>query len=312
MTVLALVEAQQGALAPVSLRLLAAAGQLGPVTALVAGEACRPLAEAVARVAGVEQVLLAEDPGLAHGLPEPLAALAAGVVQGAEPGFSHVLAPATHFGQGVLPRLAVLCHRAPISGVVAFAGPGRFLRPVHGGHALTEVSADYQPIPLTIRPSAFAPAELREEAAPIQTLAIAAGIFPSRILARQASAADRPELTTAQVVVAGGLGIGSAEGFSRLAELADRLAGAVGASRCAIDAGFCQATLQIGQTGTIIGPDLYLGFAVSGAWQHLAGIKDAKVIVAINHDPEAPIFAVADYAWCADWQEAVRDLLAGL
>lgn len=292
-------------------RLIATSG--GSVEVLVAGHTCQPAALAASMMMGVDAVWWADHPVLEDGLTDNLAALVVQLVRGAEPVFSHLVVPATTFGRPLLPRVAALLGVAPVTEVVAVVEAGVFLRPVQAGHLLAEVHAGDSLITMTVRPSAFAPlAGSRTTPAPIQSVAGGETTRLSRCLGRSRSERTRPDLAAARIVVAGGLGLGEPENFVWLERLADRLGGAVGASRAAVEAGLAAPEHQVGQTGRIIGPELYIAVGISGAIQHLAGIKDARVIMAINPDAQAPIFAVADYRIPRDWREVIPPLLEQL
>jgi electron transfer flavoprotein alpha subunit len=298
-----------GAVHPASRSALAAAGRLGveAVDALLAGD--RVNRAAAASLPVVTRLLVAEAPVLAGLLPEPLAALLASLA----PRYTHILAAATGLGKAVLPRLAGLLGVQPVSDVVAVLGPKRYLRPIYAGAVLAEVeSADPVQV-LTVRVAAFPPVAAEGGRAAVEELAVADLPSPVRLLARQpAPGGGRPQLEAARVVVAGGRGLASEAGFRALEALADRLGAAVGASRAAVDAGLIGNEAQVGQTGKVVAPDLYVALGISGAVQHLAGMKDSKVIVAVNKDPEAPIFQVADYGLVADLAEALPELAAAL
>lgn len=296
-------------LKPATASLVSAARQLGGgVDILVAGQGCAAVAQAAANIAGVDRVLLAEQSALEHQLAEPLAAL---VVQLAA-GYQAVLAAASTTGKNVLPRVAALLDVAQISEVIAVVDAATFVRPVYAGNALATVrSADPVKV-LTVRSSAFDAAVAAAIAAPIETVSVALEQQSSQFVSASVNASSRPELGAARVVVSGGRGVGSAENFAILEKLADKLGAAIGASRAAVDAGYVSNDLQVGQTGKVVAPELYIAVGISGAIQHLAGMKDSKVIVAINKDAEAPIFQVADYGLVADLFAAVPELEAML
>jgi len=284
---------------------VSAAAQVGgEIHVLVAGSGCTAVADAAAGIFGISRVLLADAPHYAEQTAENLAAL----VVAQAPRYSHLLAPATTFGKNLLPRVAALLDVAQISEIVAVVSPTTFVRATYAGSVMATVeSAD--PIKVvSVRTTAFAPAG-DGAAAAIETIAASADQGLSRVVSRQLTQSARPELAVAKVVVCGGRGLGSGEVYRQLLEpLADKLGAALGASRAAVDAGYVANDLQVGQTGKIVAPQLYIAVGISGAIQHLAGMKDSQVIVAINKDPEAPIFQVADYGLVADLFEAVPAL----
>ncbi|HYD70417.1 electron transfer flavoprotein subunit alpha/FixB family protein [Azospirillum sp.] len=301
---LVLAEHNNAELKPATRAAVAAAAKLGAaVHVLVAGRNAGTVAEHAARTAGVGKVLLADDAAYASGLAEPLAALLARLA----PGYSHVLAPATSSGKNVLPRVAALLDVQAISDVTGVISADTFERPIFAGNAIATVqSADPIKV-ITVRTSAFEAAASKNEPAPIETVAADGNGGASRLVHQTLTVSKRPELTAARVVVSGGRGMQSGDNFKLLEELADRLGGAVGASRAAVDAGFAPNDYQVGQTGKIVAPELYIAVGISGAIQHLAGMKDSKVIVAINKDEEAPIFQVADYGLVTDLFQALPE-----
>jgi electron transfer flavoprotein alpha subunit len=251
---------------------------------------------------------LCDDANYGQGLAEPLAALLASIGSA----YSHLLASATTFGKNLMPRVAALLDVAQLSEVIEVVDADTFKRPIYAGNAIATVrSADAIKV-LTIRGTAFAPAEAAGDAAPVEPLSPVNGDPVSRFVSRNLTASDRPDLTTARVVVSGGRGVGSQENFALLEQLADKLGGAVGASRAAVDAKFISNDYQVGQTGKIVAPDIYIAVGISGAIQHLAGMKESKVIVAINKDEDAPIFEVADYGLVSDLFEVLPELTASL
>ncbi|MBI4755428.1 MAG: electron transfer flavoprotein subunit alpha/FixB family protein [Betaproteobacteria bacterium] len=281
----------------------------GDVTLLVAGSGCSAVAHQAAAMEGVARVLLADAPHYGDHAAENLAVLVAGIAGG----YTHILAPAGTFGKNVTPRVAALLDVAQISDVVGVLAPDTFVRPIYAGNALATVrSADAIRV-LTVRATAFAAAADGGGPAPVELLAAGPDLGLSRVVGRELTVSARPELGAARVVVSGGRGLGSGEQFHTLLEpLADRLGAALGASRAAVDAGFVPNDYQVGQTGKIVAPQLYIAIGISGAIQHLAGMKDSKVIVAINKDPEAPIFQVADYGLVGDLFQIVPELTAAL
>jgi electron transfer flavoprotein alpha subunit len=307
MPVLVLIESE-GATIPTSSRsALAAGARLGEVHALLAGAGLREAAQTASGLAGVTKVLIAEHDAYAHGLAEPLAALLAELA----PGYSHVLAASTTLGKSVIPRAAALLDVQPISEVCGIVDGATFVRPIYAGAALATVrTSDGKPF-LTVRAASFDPAG-ENGSAPIETLAVTPAPEGAAFVSAEISTSKRPDLQGARVIVSGGRGLGGAESFGLLEALADRLGAAVGASRAAVDAGYVSNDLQIGQTGKVVAPELYIAVGISGAVQHLAGMKDSKVIVAINKDPDAPIFKVADYGYAGDLFVAVPELIAAL
>ncbi len=305
MPVLVIAEHDHQTLKPVTLNVITAAAQLGvDIHVLVAGTQCAGVATAATSIVGVKKVLHADHAGFSHFFAESLADL----LQGLAPAYSHLLAPATAFGKNVLPRVAGLLDVSQISDVTAILDASTFRRPVYAGNAIATVRSNDTIKLLTIRGTAFEPAATSGNNAPIEQVAGGTETIQVQFVSSEMTKSERPELTTARVVVSGGRGMGSAENFALLEALADRLGGAVGASRAAVDAGYAANDSQVGQTGKIVAPDLYIAAGISGAIQHLAGMKDSKIIVAINKDPEAPIFQVADYGLVADLFEAVPEL----
>ena len=309
MTVLVIAEHDNRALNGATLNAIAAAATLAmPVHVLVAGADAGPAAEAAARVAGVDKVLLAQAPQLADGLAENLAAQAAAVAAG----YSHVFLAATAQGKGVAPRVAALLDVAQVSDVIEVLAPDTFKRPIYAGNAIATVKSGYPVIVATIRPTAFDPAAAEGGSAAVEAIEAVAGAGLSRFVSREIAVSERPDLGSARAVVSGGRGLGSADNFKLLDPLAEKLGAALGASRAAVDAGYAPNDWQVGQTGKIVAPHLYVAVGISGAIQHLAGMKDSKVIVAINKDGDAPIFGVADYGLVGDLFEAVPALTSSL
>ncbi len=308
MSVLVLAEIEAGALKPATLNTIAAAAQIGgDIHVLVAGQDVAEAAAQAARAAGVAKVLVADAPLYAHGLAEPLAAL----VLSLAPAYSHILAPATASGKNVAPRVAALLDVAQISEIVAVISPDTFVRPIYAGNALATIQSKDAVKVITVRATGFEAVALNGSA-PVESVNAAADPALSSFVSQELSKSERPELTSARIIVSGGRGMGSGENFALLEALADKLGAAVGASRAAVDAGFVPNDLQVGQTGKIVAPELYIAVGISGAIQHLAGMKDSKVIVAINKDEEAPIFQVADYGLVADLFKALPELAAEL
>ncbi|HZH25682.1 MAG TPA: FAD-binding protein [Azospirillaceae bacterium] len=305
MSVLVVAEHSNDALKPSTLVTVAAAAQCGgPVHILVAGQGCRAAADAAAKVAGVEKVLLADGAEYAHGLAENLAPLVANLAKG----YSHVLAPASSFGKNIMPRVAALLDVAQVSDITGVHGPDTFERPIYAGNAIATVQSQDPVKVVTVRTTAFEKAAETGGGAGVEAVTATGDQGKSRFVGAELSKSERPELTSARVVVSGGRGMGSGENFAILNALADKLGAAVGASRAAVDAGFVPNDYQVGQTGKIVAPELYIAVGISGAIQHLAGMKDSKVIVAINKDEEAPIFQVADYGLVGDLFKVVPEL----
>ena len=313
MTVLVLAEHEGGALKAATLNTVTAAAKIaqsggGDIHVLLAGSGIRAVAEAAAQVAGVAKVLVADDAAYAHVLPEPLAALAVSLAGS----YSHILAPATTVGKNVAPRLAALLDVAQISEITAVVSSDTFVRPIYAGNALATVQSKDAVKVITVRATGFEAAAATGGQAGIEAVAAAADPGLSAFVSQQLSKSERPDLTSARIVISGGRGMQSGENFHLLEAVADRLNAAVGASRAAVDAGFVPNDFQVGQTGKIVAPDLYIAVGISGAIQHLAGMKDSKVIVAINKDEEAPIFQVADYGLVADLFKVLPELAAAL
>ncbi|ATE58762.1 electron transfer flavoprotein subunit alpha/FixB family protein [Thauera sinica] len=309
MAILVLAEHDNLTLKAATLNTITAASRIGgDIHVLVAGANVSAAAEAAARVAGVSKVLVADAPHLEAQLAENVADL----LRALAAGYSHVLASATSAGKNVLPRVAALLDVAQISDIVAVESPDIFVRPIYAGNALATVkSADPVKV-ITVRTTAFEAAGEGSGAA-IEAVAAGTDTGLSSLVGREISKSARPELGAAKIIVSGGRGLGSGETYTRLLEpLADKLGAALGASRAAVDAGYVPNDYQVGQTGKIVAPQLYLAIGISGAIQHLAGMKDSKVIVAINKDEEAPIFQVADYGLVADLFTAVPELTAAL
>ena len=282
----------------------AAAAIGGEIHVLVAGSNAKPAAEAAAKLAGIAKVLLAEDAAYEHPLAEDLAAL---VVKLA-PSYSHVLAPASSFGKNVMPRVAALLDVAQISDISGVVSPDTFVRPIYAGNALVTVQSKDKIKIITVRGTAFPAAAAEGGNAAIETISCAGSAGISRFVGAELSKSERPELTSARVIVSGGRGMQSGDNFKLLESLADKLGAAVGASRAAVDAGFVPNDYQVGQTGKIVAPELYIAIGISGAIQHLAGMKDSKTIVAINKDEDAPIFQVADLGLVGDLFKIVPEL----
>ncbi|HTR17892.1 MAG TPA: FAD-binding protein [Acetobacteraceae bacterium] len=308
MTSLILLDHEDGRIKQASRSAIAAAAKLGEVHVLVAGEGVDAAATAASHIPGVAKVLKAEGAAYAHALAEPVAALLVAV---AGP-YSHILAASTAIGKNVLPRLAALLDSQPISDITGVVDADTFIRPIYAGNALATVkSADAKKV-ITVRTASFDPVPEEGGNAPIEAVSAAEGPASSRFVSAEISKSERPELTSARVVISGGRGMQNGDNFKLLEPIADKLGAAVGASRAAVDAGFVPNDYQVGQTGKIVAPDLYIAVGISGAIQHLAGMKDSKVIVAINKDEDAPIFQVADYGLVADLFQALPELKAEL
>ena len=304
MAILVIAEHEAGSLKAATLNTVAAAAKIGgDIHVLVAAAAVGPIAAEAAKIAGVAKVLCAEAACYAHHLAEPLAALVVSLAGG----YSHILAPATTAGKNVAPRVAALLDVAQISEIVSVVSADTFVRPIYAGNALATVQSKDAVKVITVRATGFEAAGLTGSAA-IEAVPVAADPALSSFVGQELSKSERPELTSARIIISGGRGMQSGDNFKLLEAVADKLGAAVGASRAAVDAGFVPNDLQVGQTGKIVAPDLYIAVGISGAIQHLAGMKDSKVIVAINKDEEAPIFQVADYGLVADLFKAVPEL----
>ena len=309
MAVLVIAEHDNAQLKGSTLNTVTAAAQCGgDVHLLVAGHNAGAVAEAAAGIAGVGKVLLADAPQLADGLAENVAEQALALAAG----YSHILAPATAYGKNILPRVAARLDVAQVSEITRVLAPDTFERPIYAGNAIATVQSTDAVKVITVRSTGFDAAQAGAPAAPIETVAAVADAGKSVFVARELAKSDRPELAAAKVIVSGGRGMGSSEAFKVLEPLADKLGAAMGASRAAVDAGFVPNDWQVGQTGKVVAPQLYIAVGISGAIQHLAGMKDSKTIVAINKDPEAPIFQVADYGIVGDLFEIVPELNAAL
>jgi electron transfer flavoprotein alpha subunit len=309
MAVLVIAEHDNKTLKPGVANTLTAAAKLdADIDVLVAGSGCAEVAQAAARLAGVKRVRVADAPHYANPSAENLAALAISIARD----YTHILAAATGFGKNFMPRVAATLDVAQLSDITAIESEDTFVRPIYAGNALATVkSADAIKV-ITVRSTAFAAAGESDGAAPIEALEPAADTGQVRFEGQELTQSSRPELTAARVIVSGGRGMGNGENFKLLEELADKLGAAVGASRAAVDAGFVPNDYQVGQTGKIVAPDLYIAVGISGAIQHLAGMKDSKVIVAINKDAEAPIFQVANYWLVEDLFKAVPEMIKEL
>lgn len=308
MVALVIAEHDNGSLKGATHHTVTAAAQCGgDVHVLVAGSNCGAAAEAAAEIAGVSKVLVADAPHFADGLAENVA----GQILAVAGEYSHILAPATAYGKNILPRVAAKLDVAQISEITKVDSPDTFERPIYAGNAIATVQSSDKVKVITVRGTAFDAAGAGGSAA-IENVTAVADSGTSTFVGRELAKSDRPELTAAKVIVSGGRGIGSADNFKILEPLADKLGAAMGASRAAVDAGFVPNDWQVGQTGKIVAPTLYIAVGISGAIQHLAGMKDSKTIVAINKDPEAPIFSVADYGLVGDLFEVVPELVKEL
>lgn len=297
MSILVIAEHDNQQLKTATRHAIAAATQLKqPIHVLVAGNQCANVANEAAQCEGVDQVFLAENEAYAHGLPENLSQL---IVAHAKP-YLHLVAAATTFGKQLMPRVAALLDMEQISDIIRIIDTNTFMRPIYAGNAFETVTTDASIKVLTVRPTAFPSVSSKAPAAPVETLTEVFNNTNIRFISLQETKSTRPELGNARVVISGGRGLQSAENFVLLEKLADKLGAAIGASRAAVDAGFVPNDYQVGQTGKVVAPDLYIAVGISGAIQHLAGMKDSKVIVAINKDPEAPIFQIADYGLVGD------------
>ena len=305
MSILVIAEQTEGELNAQTLNAIAAAKEIGgDINVLVAGQNCGGAAEAAAKVEGVSKVLKADSAEYAHGLAENLAPL---VVKLAAD-YSHLVAVANTFGKNLMPRVAALLDVQQISDISGIESADTFVRPIYAGNAMATVQSNDPIKVITVRTTAFEPVSAEGDSAAIEEVASGGDAGLSRFVGQELTQSDRPELTSARIVISGGRGMQSGDNFVMLERLADKLGAAVGASRAAVDAGFVPNDYQVGQTGKVVAPDLYIAVGISGAIQHLAGMKDSKVIVAINKDEEAPIFQVADYGLVADLFQAVPEL----
>ncbi|MFC4348893.1 electron transfer flavoprotein subunit alpha/FixB family protein [Kordiimonas lipolytica] len=304
MTALVVVEHDNASVKDATLATVTAAKAFGEVHALVAGSGCAAAAEAAAKIDGVSKVLVADDATYEHPLAEELAAVVLSVADG----YDAILAPATTTGKNFLPRVAASLDVAQISDIVEVVSTDTFKRPIYAGNAIATVQSSDAKKVITVRGTAFDKAAAEGGSAAVESIAAAGKVGVSSFVGAELSKSDRPELTSAKIIISGGRGMGSGENFKIIDAVADKLGAAVGASRAAVDAGFVPNDYQVGQTGKIVAPELYIAVGISGAIQHLAGMKDSKIIVAINKDEEAPIFQVADYGLVADLFDAVPEL----
>jgi electron transfer flavoprotein alpha subunit len=308
MGILILADHDNGQLAGATLNTVTAASEIGgDIDLLVAGDASGDVAKAAAAISGVSRVLTADADMFAHGIAENIAPL----VQSLASGYTHLMAPATTTGKNVMPRVAALLDVMQISDIIKVESDSRFQRPIYAGNAIATVTSDEAVKVITVRSTAFEAAGEGGNAA-IESVDTTGDAGLSSYVKSELSSSERPELTSAPIVISGGRGMQDGANFAMLEKVADKLGAAVGASRAAVDAGFVPNDYQVGQTGKVVAPDLYVAVGISGAIQHLAGMKDSKVIVAINKDEEAPIFQVADFGLVADLFDAVPELEAKL
>ena len=305
MSVLVIAEHDNQSIKPATLNTIAAAQKIGgDIHVLVSGKGCGAAAEQAAKSAGVAKVLVADSDALGDQLAENLGAQILAIAGS----YGHILAPATSVGKNVLPRVAAKLDVAQISDIISVESADTFTRPIYAGNVIATVQSSDAIKVITVRTTAFDPVAAEGGSAAIENLSATADSGKSTFVSREVAKSDRPELTAAGTIISGGRGVGSAENFSILNPLADKLNAAIGASRAAVDAGYAPNDWQVGQTGKIVAPQLYMAFGISGAIQHLAGMKDSKVIVAVNKDPEAPIFGVADYGLVGDLFDVVPQL----
>ncbi|MGN7984274.1 electron transfer flavoprotein subunit alpha/FixB family protein [Burkholderia sp. 22313] len=311
MTILVIAEHGNASIKAATLNTVAAAAEVGKfvggdIHVLVAGHNAQAAADAAAKIAGVSKVLLADAPQLAEGLAENVEATALNIAKD----YSHILAPATAYGKNIAPRIAAKLDVAQISDITAVVSADTFERPIYAGNAIATVQSSDPIKVITVRATGFDPVAAEGGSASVDKIEAAADAGKSQFVSREVTKLDRPELTSAKIIVSGGRGLGSSENYTKVLEpLADKLSAALGASRAAVDAGYVPNDYQVGQTGKIVAPQLYIAVGISGAIQHLAGMKDSKVIVAINKDPEAPIFSVADYGLVGDLFALVPELV---
>ncbi len=309
MSCLVIAEHDNNSIKGATLNTVAAAAKIGgDIHVLVAGSGSGAAAEAAGKIAGVSKVLHADAPHLADFLAENVAAVVVGVAKG----YSHILAPATSNGKNVTPRVAALLDMQQISEIIAVESPDTFVRPIYAGNALATVQSSDAIKVITVRTTGFDAVAASGGSGAVENIAAPADSGLSSFVGREVSKSERPELTAAKIIVSGGRGMGSGDNFKILEPLADKLGAAMGASRAAVDAGFVPNDWQVGQTGKIVAPDLYIAIGISGAIQHLAGMKDSRVIVCVNKDEEAPIFSVADYGIVGDLFQVVPQIVEEL
>ena len=307
MKTLIIAEHENGAIKSATLSAVTAAKALAaPVDMLVLGDSVAPAAQAAAQIAGVDKVFTVEDTALAY----PLAELIAPVVKQLADGYTHILVGASTFGKDLAPRIAALCGVNQLSDIIEVVDATTFKRPIYAGNAIATVKSNDATRVITVRGTAFAAAEATGGSAAIAAADAKVGAAKVRFLRADVTESDRPELDSADIVVSGGRGVGSKEDFAKVYELADKLGAAVGASRAAVDSGFVPNDMQVGQTGKMVAPKLYIAVGISGAIQHIAGMKESGVIVAINKDEEAPIFNIADYGLVGDLHEILPELVS--
>ncbi|MFM0007836.1 FAD-binding protein [Paraburkholderia dipogonis] len=310
MTNLVIAEHDNASIKAATLNTIAAAQKIGgDIHVLVAGHNAQAAADAAAKIAGVSKVLLADAPQLEAGLAENIEATVVNIAKD----YTHILAPATAYGKNITPRIAAKLDVAQISDITAVDSPDTFERPIYAGNAIATVQSQDPIKVITVRTTGFDPVAAEGGSASVEKIEAAADSGISSFVSREVTKLDRPELTSAKIIVSGGRGLGNGENYTKVLEpLADKLNAALGASRAAVDAGFVPNDYQVGQTGKIVAPQLYIAVGISGAIQHLAGMKDSKVIVAINKDEEAPIFSVADYGLVSDLFDTVPELTASV
>lgn len=305
MSILVIAEHDNNELSPATLKTLAAAQQMGgDIEVLVAGHDCQAVAEEVAKADGVSKVRVADNAAYGHFLAENLGALVAELGKD----YSHIVAPATTTGKNFMPRVAALLDVAQVSDIIAVESADTFKRPIYAGNAIATVQSEDTIKVITVRATAFDAVAAEGGSASVETVDTVIDNDKSEFVGEELAESERPDLTSARVVISGGRGMQNGENFHLLEKVADKLGAAVGASRAAVDAGFVPNDMQVGQTGKIVAPELYIAVGISGAIQHLAGMKDSKIIVAINKDEEAPIFQVADYGLVADLFEVLPEL----
>jgi electron transfer flavoprotein alpha subunit len=310
MGILVIAEHDNSSLSASTLPTISAARQLGKdITLLIAGYHCSAVADAASKIMGITQVCMADAAHYKNGLAEELTPL---IISQVTEEINYILAPVTTFGKNLMPRVAALLDVAQISDIVKINSPDTFVRPIYAGNFLATVQSRDIIKVITVRTTAFDPADTENGTAQIESIVATPMVGISEFIKNEFSTSDRPELTTARVVISGGRGLGAAENFKLLEDLADKLGAAIGASRAAVDADYISNDHQVGQTGKIVAPDLYIAVGISGAIQHLAGMKDSKVIVAINKDMDAPIFEIADYGLIADLFQALPEFSKAL